>query len=122
MGDELWCLPFGDIGQVVASIRRHDTRGAAKEREPADICANYIDKPKPFLGYDVCLAAGSPIATGVIEGACRHLVRDRIDITVHRHHRRPRRSKRATPFLNGSFNTSKTTSFSKCLSLFHSSS
>jgi len=27
------------------------------------------------------LAAGLPIATGVIEGACRHLVKDRMDIT-----------------------------------------
>jgi hypothetical protein len=27
------------------------------------------------------LAAGFPIATGVIEGACRHLINDRLDIT-----------------------------------------
>ena len=27
------------------------------------------------------LAAGYPIATGVIEGACRHLINDRLDIT-----------------------------------------
>jgi hypothetical protein len=36
---------------------------------------------KPHLGYDTALAAGWPIATGVIEGACRHLVKDRMDIT-----------------------------------------
>jgi len=30
---------------------------------------------------DVYLAEGLPIATGVIEGACRHLVRDRMEIT-----------------------------------------
>ena len=28
--------------------------------------------------YDRYLAAGCPIATGVIEGACRYLVRDRM--------------------------------------------
>jgi hypothetical protein len=33
------------------------------------------------LHYDRALAAGYPIATGVIEGACRHLVKDRMDIT-----------------------------------------
>ena len=27
------------------------------------------------------MAAGFPIATGVIEGACRHLINDRLDIT-----------------------------------------
>jgi hypothetical protein len=78
----VWLL-CGEAGQVVASIRRSATKRGltAKERKPADTCANYIDKHKAFLGYDVCLAAGFPIATGVIEGACRHLVRDRMDIT-----------------------------------------
>jgi hypothetical protein len=33
------------------------------------------------LQYDQALAQGLPIATGVIEGACRHLVKDRMDIT-----------------------------------------
>ena len=31
--------------------------------------------------YDQFLAKGYPIASGVIEGACRHLVKDRMDIT-----------------------------------------
>ncbi len=34
-----------------------------------------------MLKYDEYLAAGLPIATGVIEGTCRHLVNDRMDIT-----------------------------------------
>jgi len=38
-------------------------------------------KDTPYLRYDTYLAAGLPIATGVIEGACRHLVKDRMDIT-----------------------------------------
>jgi hypothetical protein len=33
------------------------------------------------LDYPKALANGWPIATGVIEGACRHLVADRLDIT-----------------------------------------
>jgi hypothetical protein len=33
------------------------------------------------MAYDTALAAGWPIATGVIEGACRHLIGDRLDIT-----------------------------------------
>ncbi|MFV0444175.1 MAG: hypothetical protein ACK5Q5_11455, partial [Planctomycetaceae bacterium] len=31
------------------------------------------------MRYDEYLAAGYPIATGVIEGACRHLVKDRLE-------------------------------------------
>ncbi len=33
------------------------------------------------LKYDEALVAGSPIAIGIIEGACRHLINDRLDIT-----------------------------------------
>ena len=33
------------------------------------------------LKYDEYLSAGLPIATGVIEGTCRHLINDRMDIT-----------------------------------------
>jgi hypothetical protein len=33
------------------------------------------------MKYDEYLAAGLPIATGVIEGACRHLVKDRLERT-----------------------------------------
>ena len=35
----------------------------------------------PHLHYDEYLAAGLPIANAVIEGACRYLVKDRMDIT-----------------------------------------
>ena len=53
----------------------------AKAREKADECARYLKNKKPFLDYPKALAAGWPIATGVIEGACAHLVRDRMDVT-----------------------------------------
>jgi hypothetical protein len=46
-----------------------------------DTCVGYLQAKREFLGYDTTLAAGWPIATGVIEGACRHLVGDRLDIT-----------------------------------------
>ena len=34
-----------------------------------------------YLDYPKALEHGWPIATGVIEGACRHLVKDRFDLT-----------------------------------------
>ncbi len=40
--------------------------------------ADYLTNKKPHLGYDHALKAGWPIATGIIEGACRHLVADRM--------------------------------------------
>jgi hypothetical protein len=68
---------------MAASIRRKATRlGLAdSERANADRAADYLLNKAPYLNYPNALANGWPIATGVIEGACRHLVKDRMDIT-----------------------------------------
>ncbi len=73
----------GKAAQVAAGIRRRATTFgySAAEREGADACADYLTAKRPYLDYAAALAAGWPIATGVIEGACRHLVKDRMDIT-----------------------------------------
>lgn len=73
----------GCCSNVAASIRLKATtlRLSATERKNADKAADYLLKYKQFLRYDAYLEAGMPIATGVIEGACRYLVKDRMDIT-----------------------------------------
>lgn len=72
-----------DITQMAAGMRRSATmRNLSKtRRKPVDKCANYLRKYADFMDYEKALAAGLPISTGVIEGACRYLVRDRMDIT-----------------------------------------
>jgi len=42
---------------------------------------HYLQAKEPFLGYPAALAKGWPIATGIIEGACRHIIGDRLGIT-----------------------------------------
>ena len=73
----------GNSSQVAAGMRRSATsRGLTGQRRKAvDKCADYLLKYRKYLHYDEYLAAGLPIATGVIEGACRHLVNDRLGIT-----------------------------------------
>lgn len=73
----------GRAGVVAGAIGRKATMLglAAKARRKADECARYLKNKAPYLDYPSALAAGWPIATGVIEGACRHLMRDRFDIT-----------------------------------------
>jgi hypothetical protein len=73
----------GRASHVAAGMRRSATRqGLAEEaRAGVDGCANYLLKYAPYVRYDRALAEGLPIATGVIEGACRHLVKDRMDRT-----------------------------------------
>ncbi|MEE9393214.1 MAG: ISKra4 family transposase, partial [Planctomycetota bacterium] len=50
-------------------------------RKAVDKCASYLLKYRSMIRYDECLKEGYPIASGVIEGACRHLIKDRLDIT-----------------------------------------
>jgi hypothetical protein len=52
----------------------------ASRRTGADACVRYLNARHEHLRYDQALAEGWPIATGVIEGACRHLIADRLDI------------------------------------------
>jgi hypothetical protein len=54
---------------------------SATKREAVDTCADYLLNRQSCLRYDLFLEQGFPIATGVIEGACRHLVKDRMDLT-----------------------------------------
>jgi hypothetical protein len=51
---------------------------AVSRRNGTDTC--YLSTRHEYLRYDQALANGWPIATGVIEGACRHLIGDRLDI------------------------------------------
>jgi hypothetical protein len=73
----------GRSSHVAAGMRRSATLRhlTEEQRAPVDQCANYLLKYADFLHYDAYLAAGFPIATGVIEGACRHLVKDRMEVT-----------------------------------------
>jgi hypothetical protein len=73
----------GESARVAAEITAEaDAAGlTAGQRNGADTCIRYLTSKQEFLRYDQALAAGWPIATGVIEGACRHLIGDRLDIT-----------------------------------------
>ncbi len=73
----------GKAGYVAGGMRRSATLRdlVSAERKPVDVCANYLLTYAPYLKYDRYLARGFPIATGVIEGACRHLVKDRMELT-----------------------------------------
>jgi len=73
----------GKASTVAAAIRRKATRLRLdpSARANADRCSDYLLAKAAYLRYDQALARGWPIATGVIEGAVRHLVKDRLDLT-----------------------------------------
>jgi hypothetical protein len=83
VSQRLEALLEGKSSEVAAGIRRSATlRGLTpKQRVPIDKCADYLLKYREYLRYDKYLELGFPVATGVIEGACRYLVKDRMEKT-----------------------------------------
>jgi hypothetical protein len=80
----LLALLTGRSGGAVAKSMRlmiasHGLDAVAAK--PVVRAANYLVKHTRLLHYDRALAEGLPIATGVIEGACRYLVQDRLGRT-----------------------------------------
>jgi len=43
--------------------------------------ANYLRRNQPYMDYADYLRRGWPIGTGVVEGVCRHLVKDRMELS-----------------------------------------
>jgi hypothetical protein len=71
----------GQVGYVIGGLRQMGTKGdlPTKKQEKLDRICNYLDGNRHRMRYDEYLEAGYPIASGVIEGACRHLVKDRME-------------------------------------------
>jgi hypothetical protein len=71
----------GDVSGVVTGMRRMASqRGLRGEALKAVTTAcNYFERNASRMRYDEYLRAGYPIASGVIEGACRHLIKDRME-------------------------------------------
>jgi len=79
--DRMDRLLSGGMAGVIRGLRRMATdRGLRGDRLKAvtKVCG-YLEKNASRMKYDEYLRAGYPIATGVIEGACRHLVKDRME-------------------------------------------
>lgn len=73
----------GDVEGVIRGLRRMRTthRLSGKRRQTLEKICGYFEKNRERMRYDEYLRAGYPIASGVIEGACRHVVKDRLERT-----------------------------------------
>jgi hypothetical protein len=73
----------GEAAKVSTNLLRNarlaKLEGAALK--PVKTCLRYLRGVREYIAYDRALAAGLPMATGVIEGACRYLVKDRMERT-----------------------------------------
>ena len=73
----------GEVSAVIRGLRRmvttHKLRG--KSRSDLKKICRYFENHRHRMRYNEYLARGFPIASGVIEGACRHVVKDRLERT-----------------------------------------
>jgi hypothetical protein len=68
---------------LVNGYRRRRTEGRLRgtKQEVVRSAIEYLENNREHMKYDEYLAAGYPIGSGVAEGACRHLVKDRLEQT-----------------------------------------
>jgi hypothetical protein len=73
----------GDVGRVIGGFKQM----LSKKKLPSVIryelekVVGYLQNNKGHMRYDICLARGYPIGSGVVEGACRNLINDRMELT-----------------------------------------
>lgn len=68
------------VSAELAQMAQVPTRSRRAAKTLQQVAA-YLARNLPYMHYDHYLAQGWPIATGVIEGACRHLVKDRCELS-----------------------------------------
>jgi len=84
---ELWVLDrtlrilFGEVGQVVKGLRQSVTKRAllGARRKSLLGVADYLYRNRGRMRYDEHLSQGWPIASGPVEGACKNLIKDRME-------------------------------------------
>jgi hypothetical protein len=83
VADRLRGLLEGRVGRVIGGLRQRSTkhRLSGSRRKTLNSVITYLKNNRDQMGYDVYLKAGYPIGSGVAEGACRHLVKDRMEQT-----------------------------------------
>lgn len=81
--DRLRMLLEGDVGRVIGGFKQMLSKHsfAGSKRRALDAVITYYENNREHMRYDEYLAAGYPIGSGVAEGACRHLVKDRMEQT-----------------------------------------
>jgi hypothetical protein len=83
VGQRLRMLLEGKVGYVIGGLKQMLTKHKLKgvNRKTVQSIITYFHNNRTRMRYHEYLAAGYPIGSGVAEGACRHLVKDRMERT-----------------------------------------
>ena len=81
--EKLYALLEGNVGYVIGGLRQRMTKNQGRltppQKKALEKTITYFDNHRHMMHYDVYLNKGYPIATGVIEGTCGSLVKDRME-------------------------------------------
>ena len=81
MKDRVLRILEGQVVAVISGLRQMATKRRLSKSLQAVVVkvCRYFENNQHRMKYNEYLAAGYPVATGVIEGACRHYVKDRME-------------------------------------------
>jgi hypothetical protein len=68
-----------DAVNTALEAEAHDPTCTVTQRQAVRRTVGYYRRNQPYMHYEAYLARGWPIGTGVVEGACGHLVKDRME-------------------------------------------
>jgi hypothetical protein len=81
--ERLRMLLLGKAGRMIGGLKqmlsKHKLSGTRKHCLGQVI--GYLERNRKHMRYEICLARGYPVGSGVIEGACRNLINDRLELT-----------------------------------------
>jgi len=72
----------GNVGNVIGYLKQRLTKNkrlAKAKRAEVQKTITYFENHRHLMKYDEYLSKGYPIATGVIESACKHIVQNRLE-------------------------------------------
>jgi hypothetical protein len=81
VGEQLLQVLSGETSVVIQTLEglTQSATTSAAQRAVLNSTIGYYRRNLPYMHYDQYLAQGWPIGTGVVEGACGHLVKDRME-------------------------------------------
>jgi len=83
VADRLTMLLEGKVGYVIGGMRqmlsKHSKNLSKNQKKILSTVVGYYERNRSWMQYNQYIAAGFPIGSGAVEGACRHLVKDRME-------------------------------------------
>jgi hypothetical protein len=81
VGKYLAMMLEGNTGSVIGVFKRFVRELSGAKQKQLEAVIRFFDNNKHYMRYGDYIQAGYPIGSGVVEGGCRHVVRDRMELS-----------------------------------------